>query len=387
LDCPDRARFDPAVLSAGCILSFVLGSVHAFSVFLEPLEALTGSDRAEVSLTYSLALVAITVMVTFGHRIYGRAPGWLLCLVIGFGAVLGAGIAAATESIFMIWVGYGVIFGTANGLGYGYALQLSAQANPGREGFAMGLITAAYALGATVFAPAFQAALPWGGFTGAMLLLCTSAALAALTAALLLWRAGTWFQTNATGETVHHIGTGWLFLLWLAYGTAVSAGLMATGHATGIAEAYGTTAALLVVAPMIIALCNMFGSLIGGWMTDRVAPRLLMTVLPIVSAVVLLMLALDLAPGVLGALGVVGLVYGAVISVYPASIARWFGVAAGVQVYGIVFTAWAVAGFGGPWLAGALYDSTGGYATALLVASGLGIASFVFAAVLPRRAS
>ena len=44
------------------------------------------------------------------------------------------------------------MFGAANGLGYGYALQISAQANPRYKGFAMGLVTASYALGA-VLAP------------------------------------------------------------------------------------------------------------------------------------------------------------------------------------------------------------------------------------------
>ena len=40
----------------------------------------------------------------------------------------------------MVWVGYGVMFGAANGLGYSFALQYSALAIPAFRGAAMGLV-------------------------------------------------------------------------------------------------------------------------------------------------------------------------------------------------------------------------------------------------------
>ena len=45
------------VLLATSLVSMVLGSVHAFSVFLELLEVMFGTSRANVSLTYSFSLV------------------------------------------------------------------------------------------------------------------------------------------------------------------------------------------------------------------------------------------------------------------------------------------------------------------------------------------
>ncbi|MCP4318890.1 MAG: OFA family MFS transporter [Hyphomicrobiales bacterium] len=42
---------------AGVILMLVLGSIHAFSVFLVPLELRFGASRREVNITCSLALV------------------------------------------------------------------------------------------------------------------------------------------------------------------------------------------------------------------------------------------------------------------------------------------------------------------------------------------
>ena len=380
-----QAKGIPAIAGASG-LCFVLGSVHAFSVFLEPLEKLHGASRAQISLTYSIALISITLAVSLGPALYARLPGWGIAALVAMGAIAGILLADAARTVLHLWLGYGVVFGLANGLGYGYGLQIGAQMNPGREGLAMGLITAAYALGATVFPLWLTQAMAAGAFGAAMHLLALSNLGAGLFALALFAAFRIRFdQERKAGMTA----PAWRQTagLWLAYGSAVAAGLMAIGHATGIAADAGLSPALLVAAPMVLAVCNMAGSLSGGWLTDQLDPRPLLVGLPVLSALALAALAFGLIPGALAGLGVVGLAYGAVISVYPAVIARTFGVAVGVLVYGRVFTAWAVAGLLGPWLAGSLFDTTGGYALALWLAAGISLVSAVVALMvrLPRE--
>ena len=373
-----------AVLSAGVLLAAVLGSVHAFSVFLEPLEAKFGAGRAEVSLTYSIALIAITAMVTMGGRIYHRAPAWVIVAGLSILGLFGATISAMAPGLPGVWLGYGVLFGAANGIGYGFALQLSAQAWPGREGLAMGVITAAYAVGASAFPLVFGAALERGGFAAAMVVLGAALVLAGTAACWLLWKVHARFQKVDSAAAGEGAGALEISATWLAYGLAVFAGLMAIGHATEIARALGVAAAGVVAAPVVIAVCNMAGSLGGGWLTDRLRPSALMIALALASAVVLLAMGAGSEVPPLAGLGVIGLAYGAVITVTPAMIARRFGVATGVSVYGRVFTAWAVAGLGGPVLAGWMFDRTGGYETALLLAGGLAVLSAVVTVISAR---
>ena len=61
------------ILAASMLVTFVLGSVHAFSVFIVPLEILLELPRSEISLIYSFALVGITVSVLLGYLIM---PDW-----------------------------------------------------------------------------------------------------------------------------------------------------------------------------------------------------------------------------------------------------------------------------------------------------------------------
>jgi hypothetical protein len=53
-------------------------------------------------------------------------------------------------------------------------------------------------------------------------------------------------------------------------------------------------------------------------------------------------------------------------------------------MYGLVFTAWGLAGLGAPWLAGVLFDAGGGYGPALIIAAGAALASALAVGLLPR---
>jgi OFA family oxalate/formate antiporter-like MFS transporter len=373
------------VLLSASLLSLVLGSVHAFSVFLEPLEAGFGVSRSLASLTYSLCLVSLTLAVLSGHRVFGHFPPGRLVAAICLTAATGTLIAAFAPSLTMVWLGYSLLFGVANGLGYGFGLQIAAQANPGREGVCMGIVTACYGLGAAVSPALFTWAMVDGGFRAAMLGLSATLIVIAPVSAGLTIRAGAQFNTVPDGGQAPSTPTSPIVLLWFGYGAGVAAGLMVIGHAAGIAKALGVSAAPWV-APVLIAVCNMGGSLCAGWLIDRMSVARFLAGLPVVSAAALLLLAFAGSSAVaLVCLGLVGFTYGAIIAAYPATIAKMFGSAASTRIYGRVFTAWGSAGLFAPWLAGYLFDRTGGYSTALATASVLGIVSAAAVSLLFRR--
>lgn len=363
-----------AVLIAALLLSFVFGTVHAFSVFLEPMEAAFQIGRSRASLTYSLALVALTFGVLIGHRVYAMLAPERLALLLCLAAAAGLLLAAVAPSLTLVWLGYSLIFGLANGLGYGFALQYAAQANPARGGLAMGLVTAVYGLGAALAPLPLWAALSQGGLAAGFAGLAAVMLAVSLPIYRLLKQAAQPFLA-ATPHGDSQTPKG-LVLLWIGYGAGVAAGLAAIGHATGIARAGGLGDTWVQLAPVAIAAANTLGGLLGGALTDRLAPKQLLMALPFLSAAALAWLALGAEGAVLLAgLALVGFAYGAVIAVYPAAIARRYGAVAGVKVYGRVFTAWGTAGLLAPWAAGLLYEGSGSYRMALLGACALALVS------------
>ncbi len=360
---------------AASVLAAVLGSVHAFSVFLDPLEQAFAASRGAVSLTYSLALGFLTLAVLFGHRIYARWAASVFVLGVCSLAATGALIAGFAPSLSLVWLGYSLLFGAANGLGYGFGLQLAAQANPGRAGFAMGVVTAAYALGAGVAPPLFVVALTLGGFTAAMIGLAAVLIFAGGVCAILLRASKAKFTQSPEPSAQTKVTPTTFALLWIGYGAGVAAGLMTIGHATGIATGAGFTGPIWV-SPAAIAVANLLGSLVAGRLTDRAKPAAVLTCLALVTAGTVLTLGAIAGPGsAIPLLAAAGFAYGGTIAAYPAVIAKLFGMAESPRIYGRVFTAWGAAGLFAPSLAGALFDLSGTYQIALLTAAALAVLS------------
>ena len=360
-------------LIAASLVSMVLGSIHAFSVFLEPLETLFGSSRAAATLVYSFGLVFLTTAVLFGPVVYSRLKPATIYVLVAFLGALGTGLASIADGFLLVWIGYSLIFGTANGLGYGFGLQFAARANPDQMGLAMGVVTAAYALGAVLAPYGFVVALAFGGFFSAMIALGSVIFLVSMCAAFLIARTGLRYNNAQTESSVSRFLPGRIAAIWIAYGSGVAAGLMAIGHAAGIASTSGFSG---WIAAATIAGCNLVGSLICGWLSDRVSHRSILTSLPLLGATALL--AISVFPGqTLSLLGVVGFVYGGTIATYPVVIANLFPGEDGPRAYGRVFTAWGTAGLLAPWFAGQIYDWDGEYNAALWVAAGLAILSAV----------
>lgn len=363
------------VLIATALLAAVLGSIHAFSVFLGPLETAFDLSRARVSLTYSFALLALTLAVTFGPAIYGRlSPATIVLAATGL-ATAGTLAAAVATGLTGVWLGYSLAFGAANGLGYGFGLQFAAHAMPARKGWAMGVVTAAYAFGAAVSPLVFTRAVATGGFPAAMQILAAALVITGVFSAILIRRSGLTYHPKSPQSQTDGPASSQIAILWLAYGAGVAAGLMAIGHAAAIAETRGFSG---WIAPAVLAVCNLAGSLIAGVLIDRLAPRHLLTGLALISGAALVLLALS-PTLTLVALGAIGFAYGGTIAAYPAAIAALYPGALGPRVYGRVFTAWGAAGLAAPWFAGRIFDATQGYGPALWIAAALALVSALVA--------
>jgi len=360
-------------ITASAALSMVLGSIHAFSVFIPQWEGLSGADRGSVSLIYSIALVSLTVAVLFGHRLYQRMSPFAIFMLVGAIAAIGLVLSADRSSVITLYLTYGLIFGGANGLGYGYALQLSGQAASAHRGLVMGIVTAFYAVGATTAPPLIVFLINQGGNALALKGMSVIVFLVSAVAAVLVRWSRARYESESSSAiqaltpTLAYART----LLWFGYGSAVAAGLMVIGHAYGIATWLNLNANSAAWATTVIAFGNMLGGFSAGYYADRLSSRALLRWLPLFTSIGLVILIWPPETGwivVFIGLALVGYCYGAIIAVYPVAVTDIFGALAAPRIYGQVFTAWGLAGLLGPWFSGWLFDLTGTYTVALLFA-------------------
>ena len=373
------------ILIASMLVTLVLGSVHSFSVFLTPLELQLGLPRSQISLIYSFALVSITLSVTLGYRIYASLPAWWLIVITGTVAGLGLLLAAAAVNWWMLFAGYSLAFGISNGIGYGFSLQLVGRAMPVGKGFAMGAVTAAYALGSIVFAKIIAWRIEADSVAAAFVAVAFTLAVLVIVAAFMLFRAeacyGESIATVRSNDDRHDVRLDRRRLLqfWFAYLTSVFAGLMAIGHAAGIAQSRGADVELATATAMAVGIGSALGGFIAGWLVDRWPLTRFLVALPLLSAVTLLAIAvITNAHATLLLLGLVGFAYGSIIAIYPVAISNVF-LQQGPQAYGRVFIAWGFAGLVAPWSAGILYDWYAGYESAMFIAAMVALVSAISA--------
>jgi MFS family permease len=367
------------------LLMVALGLFHAWSVFVVPLEERLDLSRTAVSGVYSIATVSFTLAMLFGHRLMRLlAPA---ALAITAAAIAAAGLAAAaTGSMAGLWVGYGGLFGVANGLGYGFALHAAGVALPQHRGAATSVVVTTYALGPALLAPLLELGIR---AIGVLSILGVAAAFTAVVGAVQLpLLAGlevepvVALRERAGQSTRPH--TFWA--LWCGFLLGAAAGLVALAHAAAVVEELGGSPSTAAVGVTLIAAGNALGRLTGGWLADRVDARLLLAAAGLAEGVALLVAAA--VPAVLvslAALTIVGLGYGAMSSLYPVITGQLYGARNLARVYGRVFTAWGLAGLSAPLLAGALFDLTGAYRVSLLLAGAAALGAAAVSLLLPRR--
>ena len=361
---------------AGCVLlSGVLGSIHAYSLFIESFESDLGVGRGEAGAPYSVALASLTVVVLVSHRLFRLVPGPLVVLIASGGAAIGLLLAASANSLAGVVLGYGIVFGAFNGLGYAFSLQRASESNPDRRGFALGLVTAAYALGGASTALVLDKHVAASGATSALRWLALAIAVTGIVTSALLANNDSPARGSSARLSSANLRT--LAPLWMAYLLAVLAGLMALGHAAAIVDDAGGPGGAAVVAA---GLASASGGLWIALVADRTATDRLLRLLPLGSAIVLVVAAMA-SHGVVLMVAVAGIAftYGALIAIYPLAVAQRFGQDGYSQAYGRVFTAWGTAGLVGPVGAGHLFEVTGSYRIPMFLAAAAAIGSAVVA--------
>jgi len=368
---------DARKLVAALLICLCFGSIHAYGVLLAPVEQWLGTSRTVSSMGYAIAVAALTAGVYLNGHIEAMLSPQQRLAGCGVLAALGLVIAGGASSATGLLLGFGLMYGLANGTAYALSLSIAATAMPGREAQAMGLATAAYGLGAVLCAQVFNAAL--NSVRVAIIFLALAPVIlfvCVLSAALV--------HNNRQPEAQFTKGTPLalprpLLFLWFSYLLGAFAGLMVLAHAPAIALWRATAAAESGLVSGVVSFGSVAGGYLGGVIGERVpGPR--GVALPLIvqsTALASLPFLSGLAP-VAAALGLAGFCYGVLIAVVPVEVRRIGGVQGFARNYGRVFTAWGIAGIVGPVTAGVLFDITLGYGAALAMAAVLSLCSCLF---------
>jgi len=368
-------------------MNIALGTLYAWSVFVAPLEKQFGWKRADTSLVFTVAVIVFALTFVIAGRIQDRfGPFW--CSLAGAILVsLGFYLSAYTTTLNYLIVCFGVIGGLGNGFGYATPIPVMAKWFPDKRGLAVGLAVGGYGAGSAVFGPLAQLKLiPAYGLSATFQILGAIFFVMTVAGAFLLRNPPAGYKPPAppasskSSATSNEFGpaamlrTRTFYLMWVAYALGCSAGLMVISQLVPFATSAGVAASALSTMTLVVgAAGNASGRILSGWMSDRLGRINVLRVMIAISMVAMpLLYATGNNVGLLyTAVFVVYWCYGTQLSVNGAAASDFWGTAnAGIN-YGLLFTAWGVAGIIGPRIGGRLYDDYHNYQAAFYAAAGL----------------
>jgi OFA family oxalate/formate antiporter-like MFS transporter len=378
-----------------------------WTLFVRPFQEVTGTSLAAVQVTFTLMIVIQTFLAPLqGHLIDRFSPRVMIALGAGLSG-LGWAVASQAHSLFGLYAGYGVFCGVGTGIVYLGVIGLMVRWFPDRRGFAVGLVTAGYGIGA--MATTFPISNMMGAYGFRQTLLTFGVLLGGIgmVAALFLRQplleelkkvpsAGVRRSRRDTPpRTMLRIP---LFWLTFAMMTMMSTGgLMVTAQFSVFAQEFGVASAIVfgfALVPFALTFDRITNGLtrpLFGWVSDQIGRENCMAVAFTLEGVsVCFLLAFRENPYAFALLsGVVFFGWGEIFSLFPSILADTFGAKYATANYGLLYTAQGVGSvLGGP-VAALIHDSTNSWVHVFYIAIGFDLftAFLAFFVLKPMRNS
>lgn len=377
-----RLRVTPGtVLVFGSLVLFLaLGIRHGFGLFLQPMSMDRGWGRE----VFSFAIAAQNLIWGFAQPFSGMIADRFGAgrVVLGGALLYAAGLwlmstAATPGELYLsagVLVGLGMS-GTTFSIIYGV---IGRHTSPEKRTMALGVASAVASFGQFALLPGSQALITGAGWAFALVVLAGAAFLMAPFSVALMERphADPHAHRQTIGEALAEARAQKSFWLLIAGYFVCGFQIVFIGsHLPSYLVDRGLTARDGMLALALIGLFNVFGSFAAGWFGSRYLKKNLLSLLYFSRAVIIVaLMLLPLTTFTALAFGVMmGFLWLGTVPLTNGVIAQIFGVRHLAMLSGFVFFSHQFGSFLGAWLGGWLFDRTGSYDLAWMIAAALGV--------------
>ncbi|MDN5288141.1 MAG: major facilitator superfamily 1 [Mucilaginibacter sp.] len=391
---------------AGVLLQVALGAVYAWSVFRVPLAKQFHWSISQVTLTFTIAVMALGFASFFGGLWLKRVGPRIVAMTGGL--LYGGGVFLASFSDHGLWwlyLTYGVIGGI--GLGFSYIVPISVIVKwfPDRRGLMTGIAVGGFGAGALITAPIATRLIQSVGVLQTFAYLGIAYAIAAIAAGYFMqnppegWLPEGWkpvqkqtTQKNGGDFTLGGALKTWQWwALWLLLFLNTSAGISIISQEAPMFQELANISALVAAGMVgIVSIGNALGRVFWAWISDLLGRRATFALMFAIQ--IGLFWALPYFHSVTAITILVFFIlmcYGGGFGTMPAFAADYFGPTNVGSIYGLILTAWGFASAFGPLLIANLRQSSGAYTSGLHIISIIMAVSIILPLLVkpPKRSS
>ena len=378
----------------GVIVLLFAGLVYAWSVLSTPIAAeFTDWSKAQLSMTFTIVMI----MFCIGSLLCGLLSGKLSAkMSVRIGAVLfllGFFLASRTQSLAMLYIGFGVLCGLSSGLCYNAVMSTMVRWFPDRPGLISGVLLMGFGGGSFIIGKLYQAWTPAeiGGWRASFLVMGIIIFVVLAICSFFFVAPGADFVAPAAKNSKAAVKIAgkeykplemvkkpsfWLYYVWAIALSA--AGLALISQASGVvweASASQTAGAVATIVGLI-SICNALGRVLFGGMYDKYGRSLSMQLVNILFIITsgVLILALAAKSVVVVIIGFIlgGLAYSGITPTNSAFCRAYFGPANYPVNFSLINSNLIFASFGST-VSGALFDASGSYNVTFFLIIGLAV--------------
>ena len=371
---------------AGVLLQISLGSVYAWSVFRVPLAKQFNWTISQVTLTFTISIMALGFAAFFGG-LWLKKVGPRIVAMTG-GALYGGGIFLASfsgQQIWWLYLTYGVIGGI--GLGFAYIVPISVLVKwfPDKRGLMTGVAVGGFGAGALITAPIATRLIHSVGVLETFAWLGIAYMIASVCSGFFLqnppegyvpegWNPEEKKQVQSGSPTFtlgEALKTWQWWALWLLLFLNTSAGISIISQESPMFQEFAKIDVIVAASMVgIVSIGNSLGRVFWAWISDFAGRRSTFAMMFI--AQILLFWLLPNFHTVLSITIIVFLIlmcYGGGFGTMPAFVADYFGALNVGAIYGLMLTAWGFASAFGPLLIAHLRQVSGSFVSGLHIIS------------------
>jgi MFS transporter, OFA family, oxalate/formate antiporter len=373
------------VVSAALGVNLIIGSLYAWSVMGKALVQQWQWTKTEAMLPFAASSAAFAVTMIFAGRWQDRVGPRNVATVGGIFFGFGLLLSSFAHTCAPMLLAFGLVGGMGIGLGYSATTPPSLKwFPPARKGLITGIVVSGVGLAAVYMSPLTNHLLQTTNIQqtflilglGALVLVCLLAQfltnppagyVASPSAATMAAEGGTAPASRRDLDWHEMLRTGQFYRLWFMFVLSASAGLLVIGNITLIAQDQAPKWDKAFVLVMVVAIFNTCGRFFSGFVSDRIGRTNTMVLAFVLQAINMFVFVQYKTPALL-LLGsaVTGLCYGTIFTLFPAATADFYGIRNLGVNYGLVFTAFGVAGVIGSVLGGRVRDLFGSYTYAFV---------------------
>jgi OFA family oxalate/formate antiporter-like MFS transporter len=355
-----------SIVLGAILLHLSIGSIYAWSILTKPLMLYFDTPLPSVQLVFSIAIFCLGLTTIIGSKIIAHnktSTNAIFATIFFISGLLVSQLAIKYHSIYLLYLGYGVIGGIGVGIGYITPISILITIFPNKRGFAIGSAIMGFGFASLIASIIYKNILNIFDINYFFLLISVIYTIMMIIASLLLSPINSNLDLHTNNyQNINRLDIIYskkFIIIWLIIFLNIFCGISLLSIASLLLQnlAHLTIAKATIIIGFL-GIANGLGRIFWASFSDLATRKLFYSIIMIVQiCCLIIMLNTSINTFIIVGFLLIISCYGGGFALLPAYLSDVYPVKLTTLVHGMILTAWSIAGLIGPYLTALIYKN------------------------------